>query len=116
MFLEIVPVIFGTWRSMRKSKRQRYFVEFHQRMYQMADVTGLYDLLNTRRAHLDRLRNLHLPQKGKASAILSEHSAIVDSLENRDPAAAEAAVRNHLKGTVSATEELRSHFPEYFAV
>ncbi|MEL0003841.1 MAG: FCD domain-containing protein, partial [Rhodospirillales bacterium] len=90
--------------------------EFHQRMYQMADVTGLYDLLNTRRAHLDRLRNLHLPQKGKASAILSEHSAIVDSLEKRDPAAAEAAVRNHLKGTVSATEELRAHFPEYFAV
>jgi len=88
--------------------------EFHFRIYKMANISGLYHVIDSRRAHLDRLRRLHLPQIGKASAIIQEHSAIVDSLENRDPMSAETAVREHLKGTVSATEEIRAHFPEYF--
>jgi len=55
-----------------------------------------------------------LVKKGKAKAILREHRAIVDATAARDPDRAEQAVREHLKGTVSATEEIRSHFPEYF--
>lgn len=87
----------------------------HHRMYEMADVAGLWEIVRARRAHLDRLRNLHLPSKGKASAILSEHEQIILALEGGDPDAADAAVRAHLRGTVSATEQIRAHFPEYFA-
>lgn len=87
---------------------------FHHRLYEMADIPGLYDIINGRRAHLDRLRHLHLPKTGKAEAILNEHSLIVAALEAGDAGAAEKAVREHLKGTVSSTEEIRSHFPEYF--
>lgn len=87
---------------------------FHERMYEIAGVGGLWGLIRARRAHLDRLRRLHLPAKGKAKAILRDHKAILDAIADRDPDGAERAVRAHLKGTVSATEEIRSHFPEYF--
>lgn len=87
---------------------------FHERLYEIAGVGGLWGLIRARRAHLDRLRRLHLPTKGKAKAILRDHRAILDAIAARDPDDAERAVREHLKGTVSATEEIRSHFPEYF--
>ncbi|WP_420406097.1 GntR family transcriptional regulator [Nisaea sp.] len=88
--------------------------ELHRRMYELADVAGLWDIVRARRVHLDRLRNLHLPSKGKASSILREHKRILDCLALRDPDAAEIAVREHLRGTVSATGQIRAHFPEYF--
>jgi DNA-binding GntR family transcriptional regulator len=87
---------------------------FHETMYEMAGVGGLWDIIHARRAHLDRLRRLHLPTKGKAAKIIRDHEAILDAIEARNPNEAEAAVRYHLKETVSATEEIRSHFPEYF--
>lgn len=87
---------------------------FHQRLYEMAGVGGLWSLIHARRAHLDRLRHLHLPAKGKATSIMREHRAIIDAIAGHDPDAAEQAVREHLKGTVSATGDMRAHFPEYF--
>ncbi|MGI9386564.1 MAG: GntR family transcriptional regulator [Methyloligellaceae bacterium] len=88
--------------------------QFHERMYAFAGVGGLWSLIRTRRAHLDRLRHLHLPARGKAKAILKDHKTIIDAVAAHDAEGAERAVREHLKGTVSATEEIRSHFPEYF--
>lgn len=93
----------------------RHDNRFHERMYQLAGVGGLWNLIDARRAHLDRLRRLHLPTEGKTDAIIRDHQAIVDALAARNAAAAEANVREHLKGTVSATEDIRAHFPEYFA-
>lgn len=89
--------------------------KFHRSMYEMASVGGLWDIIHARRAHLDRLRHLHLPTKGKASAIIKDHNAIIDAITSGDPDAAEFAVREHIKGTVSATEEIRAHFPEHFS-
>jgi DNA-binding GntR family transcriptional regulator len=87
---------------------------FHERIYEIAGVGGLWGLIDARRAHLDRLRRLHLPTKGKAEQIISDHLAILDALASRNAGQAEASVREHLKGTVSATGDMRAHFPEYF--
>ncbi|MEK9673089.1 MAG: GntR family transcriptional regulator [Rhodospirillaceae bacterium] len=88
---------------------------FHQRMYEMAGIGGLWDVVRSNRAHLDRLRRLHLPVGNKAKDIVSDHTAIIDAIAGRDPEKAEAAVRDHLKGTVFKAKEIRKHFPEYFA-
>ncbi|MGI9384101.1 MAG: GntR family transcriptional regulator [Methyloligellaceae bacterium] len=88
--------------------------QFHNRMYDIAGVRGLWDLVDSRRAHLDRLRRLHLPSKGKAKSIIRDHKAIVMALDSGNPKEAERAVRRHLDGTVSSTQELKSLFPEYF--
>ncbi len=88
----------------------------HQHTYEFAGVVGLWELIQTRRAHIDRLRFLKLPTKGKVEAILEDHTKIVDALERHDAAAAEAAVRVHLNNTVAVAEidGIRSKFPQYF--
>ncbi len=89
---------------------------FHQLSYDLAGVSGLWSLIEAKRAHLDRLRRLKLPTKGKAQAVIKDHVAIADALARHDPMAAEKAIRDHLRNAVSATEidDIRSAFPEYF--
>lgn len=87
---------------------------FHAECYDQAGVAGLWDIIHTRRAHLDRLRRLHLPVGDKASTVLAQHRRILDACRRRDVGGAETAVREHLRGTLGACDELREHFPEYF--
>lgn len=63
--------------------------------------------------HLDRLRNLHVPIPGKTARVLRDHAAIVDAIAAGDPAAAQAALREHLSGTLAQLEEIRQRFPHY---
>jgi len=87
---------------------------FHARQYEFAGVGGLWDLIRTRRAHIDRLRRLHLPVPGKAAAIIEEHHALIDTITSGDAEAAERAVRTHLRGTLAASEEIRARYTQYF--
>ena len=86
---------------------------FHRRMYEMAGVMGLWHIVQVRCADVNRLRQLHVPIKGKAEMIVKDHIAIVDAIEANNPDAAEDAIRWHLKDTVSADNDIRK-FPEYF--
>jgi len=100
---------------------QRYgdFVEadraFHRLMYEAGGVPGLWDLVGRFSGHVDRLRRLHLPTAGKTEAILRDHRAIVRGIEAQDPAAAQAALRKHLSGTLSAVDEICRQYPDYVA-
>jgi len=101
------------------AKTQRYgeFVEadraFHRQMYEAGGVPGLWELVSKASGHVDRLRRLHLPTAGKAESILRDHRAIVRGIEARDPAAAQAALRQHLSGTLSAVDEICRQYPDY---
>lgn len=87
---------------------------FHAAMYRMVGVGGLWKKIGAMRAHIDRLRLMHLPVGGKMSRILADHRAIVDGIRTRDAEAAEAALRQHLSGTLSFIETLRERYPHYF--
>ena len=87
---------------------------FHARLYEFAGVGGLWEMVRTRRAHIDRLRRLHLPAPGKAKAIIKEHRRQLDLLARGDTESAEKAVRAHLQGTLAASDEIRERFPQYF--
>lgn len=63
--------------------------------------------------HLDRLRRLHLPIPGKALAVLRDHTAIVEAIAAGDAARAEAALREHLSGTLANVAEIRARFGAY---
>ncbi len=101
------------------SAGQRYgdFVDadraFHRLMYEAGNVLGLWDLVGRVSGHVDRLRRLHLPTAGKTEAILRDHRAIVRAIEAQDPAAAQAALRKHLSGTLSAVNEICRQYPDY---
>lgn len=87
--------------------------EFHREMYEATAMGELFVLMRQRSGHVDRLRRLHLPAKGKAQAVVRDHKAIVDAIEARQPAAAQAALRAHLGGTLAFVDEVRQRHPEW---
>ena len=86
---------------------------FHRLMYEAAGVPDLWPLVRRLSGHLDRLRRLHLPAKGKALSIVRDHTAIVDAIEAGDADAAAAALRAHLSGTLSEAERIRERHPDF---
>ncbi|WP_160122606.1 GntR family transcriptional regulator [Rhodovarius lipocyclicus] len=88
---------------------------FHALLHEAAGVGGLRALVASRSGHLDRLRRLHLPEQGKPEAILAEHGAVIAAIAAGDTAAAEAAMRRHLSGSLAEAPRLQARFPGYFS-
>lgn len=86
---------------------------FHRQMYEAAGVPDLFDLVRRRSGHVDRLRLLHLPTTGKERAIVRDHRRIVDAIAAGDADAGQAALREHLSGTLSKIDEIRARYPAY---
>lgn len=87
---------------------------FHHALCDAAGVANLWQLVTSRSGHIDRLRNLNLPDPGKPANIMHYHRAILDAIEAGDPAAAEKAIREHLTGTLSQVREITARYPEFF--
>ena len=83
----------------------------------LADVVGqrnLWHMIIARAGHIDRLRNLHLPDAGKANKVLADHQRIMAAIDASDEEAAAAAVRAHLSDTLRAVGAIREKHPGYF--
>jgi len=87
---------------------------FHQTMFEAVGVPELWALIQSRSGHIDRLRKLNLLDPGKAATILSAHATILDRVRARDVDGAQAAVREHLSGTLAQVEEIRAAHGQYF--
>jgi DNA-binding GntR family transcriptional regulator len=88
---------------------------FHKKLYGAADMNDLWTVIRNLSGNLDRLRRLHLPLNNKAQSIIAEHDAIARAIGAGDQAAAQAAVRAHLSGTLSELRVLRDKYPDYVA-
>ncbi|MEI2418382.1 GntR family transcriptional regulator [Orrella sp. JC864] len=104
----------------RQAQRQARYTDFfaadqafHREMHQAAGVDGLWTLQQRFNGHVYRLRRLHLPEAGKAQRIVRDHERVVQALAAGDAAAAQAALREHLSGTLSHVEEIRRRYPQY---
>ena len=86
---------------------------FHHEMHLAAGVQGLWELEQRYSGHVDRLRRLHLPEAGKADRILRDHQGILDAIARQDIAAAQAALREHLSGTLSQIGDICERYPDY---
>lgn len=64
--------------------------------------------------HVNRARRLNLPLPGRLAATLAEHRAIIAALAARDPVAARAATRHHLRQLLALIEPLERERPELF--
>ncbi|MGE7368592.1 GntR family transcriptional regulator [Neorhizobium sp. NPDC001467] len=87
---------------------------FHQTLFAGVRRANLHGLVRERSGHLDRIRRLHPPQKGKIASILAGHDAIVEAIDAGHEAAAVNAIREHLSRTVDKVEDMREEFPDYF--
>jgi len=88
---------------------------FHRQMYEAAGVPQLWDLVRRLSGHIDRLRRLHLPVEGKTMAVVRDHTEIVDAIDNGDVEAAQAALRQHLSGTLNQIDQIRTSHPNFLA-
>ncbi len=88
--------------------------QFHDALFWAARVPGLVELLTSRRGHYDRIRGLFLRHRPRRKVVIAEHVAILTALRERDPAAAEAAIRVHLGKSLAVVDELRDRHPDYF--
>ncbi|WP_372989455.1 GntR family transcriptional regulator [Sulfitobacter sp.] len=87
---------------------------FHRRMCGLIGVESLWDLVTARSGHIDRLRNLNLPDPGKSASIMECHHRIASAIRAGDPAAGQKAVRDHLSGTLARVDDIRKRHPDFF--
>lgn len=87
----------------------------HRMMYDAAGVPDLWTVMLKRNGHIERLRRLHLPMKGKIDQTIRDHSAIMDAIAAGDPEAAAREVRAHLSRSLAFIDSIRAHYPaDYF--
>jgi DNA-binding GntR family transcriptional regulator len=83
----------------------------HRMMYDAAGVPDLWTVMLKRNGHIERLRRLHLPMKGKVDQTIRDHIAIVAAIAAGDPAAAAQEVRAHLSRSLAFIDGIRAQYP-----
>ena len=86
----------------------------HELIRSFTGYRKLSAVAETAWVHVERARRLVLPVDGRVNATLEEHRAILAALEARDPLAARAAMRLHLRKLVTYLEPLERSHPELF--
>ncbi len=87
---------------------------FHATIADVAGYPGIWRLILQVKVHVDRFRQLTLPQKGRMTQVIAEHEVILAAIEAHDPTGAGIAMEKHLErllGDISATQTVN---PEYF--
>ncbi|MBB3021107.1 DNA-binding GntR family transcriptional regulator [Microvirga lupini] len=87
--------------------------DFHQHLYEAAQMQELWVLVRSRSGHIDRLRRLHLPTPGKAQNIVHHHRLIVQAITDGKPTEAQQHLRDHLSGTLVHVDEIKAKYPGY---
>jgi len=64
--------------------------------------------------HLNRIRRLSLPLPTYIGEMIDEHRDVLDAVEFHDPAAAEEALRHHLKMVLASLPAIERAHPDYF--
>jgi DNA-binding GntR family transcriptional regulator len=88
--------------------------EMHDLILSFTGFRRLPAMAGTAWVHVNRARQLILPEPGRVQNTLAEHEAILAALEARDPAAARAATRHHLGQLLAILEPLMVARPELF--
>ncbi|ODT67968.1 MAG: hypothetical protein ABS75_22085 [Pelagibacterium sp. SCN 63-23] len=86
---------------------------FHRTLARLAGVEYAWQLIDDHKMQLDRVRYLTLGVSSTQRAI-AEHKLIAAAVGKGDPAAAEAAMRDHLARAETLLTQTISDFPDYF--
>ncbi|MBP0484800.1 GntR family transcriptional regulator [Sagittula salina] len=86
---------------------------FHRSLAEGAGKGGAWTLIEGLKAQMDRVRFLslgHFPRE----KLVAQHADLVDAIEAGDGAAANAAIRGHLREVLSDLPQIRAACPEFF--
>lgn len=86
----------------------------HAWMFKAAGMDRLWSAIHAKKAHLDRIRFLHVPQPGKSELITEQHTGILDAIAAGDRRLTEKRVREHTSGALEYLQQLMNARPELF--
>ncbi len=86
----------------------------HAWLFDQAGMGRLWSAIHVKKAHLDRIRFLHVPEPGKIAQVVEQHEAILEAIEAGDRKATERNVREHTSGSLRYLETLLVERPELF--
>ncbi|MFV0475547.1 MAG: GntR family transcriptional regulator [Pikeienuella sp.] len=88
--------------------------QFHRTLAEACGKGQIWRVVEGLKAQMDRVRYLNLLSRLPKQALLTQHEAIMRAIADRDEAAAEAAMRNHLRQILDELPQIAAAHPEYF--
>ncbi|MCE1238162.1 MAG: GntR family transcriptional regulator [Hyphomicrobiales bacterium] len=88
---------------------------FHRAISDGVAMPRAWRLIHSVKGQMDRVRFLSLPNKAHMLLLTTQHAAIFDAVEARDPDRAEAGMRHHLREVLKSIQTLTDEMPTIFA-
>lgn len=88
--------------------------DFHRLLAEAVDGAKIWLVVEDVKAQMDRVRYLTLPRATPAGLLIEQHTDIVNAVAARDPAAAETAMRVHLREILLALPRMFRDHPDLF--
>jgi DNA-binding GntR family transcriptional regulator len=87
---------------------------FHATIAEIAKYPGIWKLILQVKVHVDRFRQLTLPQKGRMATVIAEHERILSAIETHDVEGAAMAMAKHIERLLGDIAGIKDINPEYF--
>ena len=85
---------------------------FHRAFAEGTALVGVWSIIEREKAQFDRVRILSLPGVTPVDVLLAQHRAILQAVLDRNPAAAEAALRVHMSEVLRIADDLAERYPD----
>jgi GntR family transcriptional regulator, rspAB operon transcriptional repressor len=87
---------------------------FHATIAEIAKYPGIWKLIQQVKVHVDRFRQLTLPQAGRMTTVIAEHERILAAIEAHDAEDAASAMAKHIERLLGDIEGIKDLNPELF--
>lgn len=88
--------------------------QFHKALIALGGYPLVWRITQELRLHVERLRRLSLPDAEAVERLVAQHAEIAAAVAAHDPAAARAAMSNHLGEASRVVDRLAQQYPDYF--
>ena len=88
--------------------------EMHELIMAVIDMPRLPAMVRMLSSHVDRARQLLVPEPGRLTETVEEHIDLVAAIRAQDAARAEAAMRHHVRQLTKRLEPLEAARPDLF--
>jgi DNA-binding GntR family transcriptional regulator len=87
---------------------------FHATIAEIARYPGIWRLIQQVKVHVDRFRQLTLPQRGRMATVIAEHERILLAIEAHDAEEAAIAMTKHIERLLGDIAGIKNLNPELF--
>ncbi len=87
---------------------------FHATIAEIAKYPGIWRLIQQVKVHVDRFRQLTLPQRGRMTTVIAEHERILSAIEAHDAEKAAIAMTRHIERLLGDIAGIKNLNPELF--